>query len=189
MTQFELLTKDDAPVGALQGLDKIEKKAGFVPNLQRVMAQAPALLDGYLSLWEIFERSSLTPQERQIVLIATSVEHGCTYCVAAHSGLARLEGLSEDNLQALRNGTPLPDPKLNALRDFSVKMVDQRGWLTEEDFKAFFAAGYGRQQVLEVILGVAHKLMSNFTNHVSATPLDRPFQKDAWERPVASTIA
>ena len=124
-----------------------------------------------------------------MVLIATSYEHGCTYCVAADSGLARVEGLSEENIEALRNGTPLLDSKLSALRDLTIKLVQNRGWMGKEEVEAFFAAGYGKQQVLEVILGISHKLMSNFTNHVASTPLDKPFQKDAWEKPSAEAVA
>jgi uncharacterized peroxidase-related enzyme len=181
MIQFELFTKENAPEGAESGLMEVEKKVGFVPNLQRVMAQAPALLDGYLSLWSLFENTSLTPAEQQVVLITTSVENGCTYCVAAHTGLARLVGLSQSNLDALRKRIPLPDAKLNALRDFTAALVEKRGWASEQDFTDFLAAGYGRQQVLEVILGIAHKLMSNFTNHVASTPLDKAFENDAWD--------
>jgi alkylhydroperoxidase family enzyme len=85
-------------------------------------------------------------------------------------------------IEALRTEAPLGNDKLEALRTFTLAVVRQRGAVTADQTEAFFAAGYGQQQVLEVVLGVAQKVMSNYVNHIAHTPLDAPFQKFAWEK-------
>ena len=88
----------------------------------------------------------------------------------------------EEISEALRNETPLPDDKLEALRNFTLAVVRKRGNVTNDDLQAFYDAGYGQQQVLEVILGVAQKTMSNYVNHIAETPIDEPFKKFEWTR-------
>jgi len=82
---------------------------------------------------------------------------------------------------AIRNDLPIADSKLEALRVFTTKVVDQRGWVSEEDIQAFVQAGYNKQQIIEVILGVSVKTLSNYVNHISQTPVDDAFAKRAWQ--------
>nr|MBD3887689.1 carboxymuconolactone decarboxylase family protein [Phormidium tenue FACHB-886] len=156
---------------------------GFIPNLEGIFAQAPSLLKGSIALWELFEATSFTPVEQQVIYLSANYEHECHYCMAAHSGLAKMIGMSEDDIQALRNGTLLGDPKLQALRQFTQRLVQARGWLEDREIEAFLAAGYTQQQVLEVILGIAIKIMHNYTNHIAKTPLDKPFRPYIWSKP------
>ncbi|EAZ92871.1 hypothetical protein CY0110_22282 [Crocosphaera chwakensis CCY0110] len=100
--------------------------------------------------------------------------------MAAHSGLAKAIGMSPENIKALRNGTPIADAKLQALRHFTQQMVKARGWVEDSEIEAFLTAGYSKQQVLEVILGIAIKVMHNYTNHIAKTPLDEQFQPNIW---------
>ena len=104
--------------------------------------------------------------------------------MAAHSGLAKAIGMSPQYIEALRNGTPIPEPKLQALGHFTQQMVKTRGWVEDSEIEAFMKAGYTQQQVLEVILGIAIKVMHNYTNHIAKTPLDRQFKPNAWTKPV-----
>ena len=83
--------------------------------------------------------------------------------------------------EALRNETLLPTPKLEALRDFTLLIVRNRGFVDEADTQAFLAAGFTQTNVLEIILGVAPKVMPNYTNHFAQTPVDTVFQKFAWQ--------
>ncbi|MCG8435980.1 MAG: carboxymuconolactone decarboxylase family protein [Gammaproteobacteria bacterium] len=83
---------------------------------------------------------------------------------------------------ALREGTPIPDMKLEALRRFTAKVVQSRGFVSEQDIEDFLAAGYGNEQILEVILGVGLKTLSNYTNHFADTPVDQAFQPQAWSK-------
>jgi len=84
--------------------------------------------------------------------------------------------------EALRNEAPLNDAKLEALRTFVLIVVRNRGHVTQADLDTFYAAGYGEQQVLEVILGVAQKVLSNYTNHIAQTPVDPVFEQFSWAR-------
>ncbi len=183
MTNFTLHTADTAPESAKPLLDSAQAAFGFIPNLQRVFAESPALLEGYMTLWSIFEKSSLSPQEQQIVYLTSNFENECHYCMAGHSGLAKSVGVPDDVVTALRDGTPIADPKLQALRAFTAKVVVERGWVSEEDVTAFLDAGYTRQTVLDIILGVSVKVMSNYTNHIADTPVDDVMKANSWVHP------
>ena len=187
MPEFELLTPQTAPERARENLEKFEKKFRFIPNMQRAMSLSPETLDCYLASFDEFEKTSFTPAEKQVVLIATSIENNCTYCVAGHTGLARMAKMSPEDLEALRAGTTMPDPKLNALRNFTRQMVLSRGQMNDADVEAFLAAGFNKQNLIEVVLGVAHKTISNYVNQLVRTPLDTAFAQDKWERTTGPT--
>lgn len=177
---YTIHTKETAPEGARPFLAGAEKKFGFVPNLLGTMADAPALLKGYLTLAEIFDSTSFTPTERQIVLLATSHVNGCAYCMAAHTVIAGMQNVPEDVVKALRGNTPIGDAKLEALRIFVKEVVEQRGYPSQESLKQFLSVGYTNAQVLEVVLGIGFKTLSNYTNHLTHTPLDQNFLQAAW---------
>ncbi len=175
------LTLDNAPEQARPLLEKAKQSYGFVPNLLGVMAHAPATLEAYMTLSGLFDKTSLSPTERQIVLLAVSAENQCTYCVAAHTAIAQMQNVDADAVEAIRNGKPIPDDKLEALRRFAVEIVTMRGWPSDEVKQAFHEAGYSEAHALEVILGVGMKTLSNYTNHAAETPLDEAFAEAAWE--------
>lgn len=179
---YTIHTADNAPEGARDILEATRKTFGFVPNLLGCMANAPALLEAYTTLARIFDETSFTPVERQVVLLTVSSENRCGYCVAAHSVIAEMQRVPGDVVDAIRESRPIADTQLEALRRFAAAVVTSRGWPPQEDTNAFFAAGYGPQQVLEVVLGVGMKTLSNYTNHLAGTPLDAPFTKAAWSK-------
>lgn len=182
MNSFTIHTIETAPVEAQKLLEGSQQKYGFVPNLHGGLAESPAALQAYLDLTRLFGTTSLTLAEQQIVLIAASVENHCTYCVAAHSMIARqMVKVDQAIVDALREGQPLPDRKLEALAAFTRSVVKQRGLVSGKPLDDFIAAGYNRAQVLDVILGVAMKTLSNYTNHLIDTPLDKQFQSETWE--------
>ena len=94
-----------------------------------------------------------------------------------------MTGVSEADIQSLKNETPLANAKLEALRSFAKTLVAKRGWADESDMEAFFSAGYTRQSALDVVLAVSFKTISNYTNHIFDTPLDLAFAKQAWQKP------
>ena len=181
MTNFTIHTKETAPKESLSILESTEKAYGFLPNLIGVLAESPAGVKGYRTLMDIFDESSFTPTERQVVLLAVSRYSECHYCVAAHSTIADIQKVQQDVTDAIRNDLPIADSKLEALRVFTTKVVDRRGWVTEEDTQDFIQAGYNNQQIIEVILGVSVKTLSNYVNHISETPVDDAFAKRAWQ--------
>jgi AhpD family alkylhydroperoxidase len=180
--KFTVHTLETAAEDSKLALVHAQETFGFIPNLEGILAEAPALLKGSIALWDLFTTTSFTLIEQQVIYLAANYENSCDYCMAAHSGLAKAIGMSQDNIKALRNGTPMADAKLQALRHFTQQMVKARGWLEDKEIEAFMKAGYSKQQVLEVILGIAIKVMHNYTNHISKTPLDRQFQINAWSK-------
>lgn len=185
MPNFKIYSIQDASIAAQPLLEGALQKFGFVPNLMGSFAESPAVLQTYLNLGVLFDKTSLTPIEKQIVLLAASVENHCTYCVAAHSMIAKHMVKADPAIvDALRKLKPLPDKKLDAMATFTRAVVKQRGMVTESNLDSFINAGYTRAQVLEVVLGVTFKTLSNYANHIMHTPLDTLFQPEAWEEPV-----
>ncbi|MGR9088597.1 MAG: carboxymuconolactone decarboxylase family protein [Gammaproteobacteria bacterium] len=182
MSQFNIHSITTAPAAARPLLEGSLKKYGFVPNLHGGLAEAPAALQAYIELTALFDQTSLSPTERQVILLAASVENRCAYCVAAHSTIAgRMVRADPEIVNALRNREPLPDSRLDALATFTRAVVKNRGVVCGQTLGNFITAGYSRSQVLEVMLGVAMKTLSNYTHHIIDTPLDTAFQAEAWE--------
>ncbi|WP_186017879.1 carboxymuconolactone decarboxylase family protein [Burkholderia gladioli] len=189
MSHFPAYTIDTAPAASRATLEATKKAFGFLPNLQAHMAESPELLAGYSALWDLFSKSTLTPQEQQVVYLSANFENDCHYCMAGHSTLARMVGMTPESIAALRAGTDLPEAKLEALHRFATLVVRERGFVPEADVEAFLAAGYTRQNVLEVILGVATKVMSNYTNHVVHTEYDAFMKGNEWTKPAQAVAA
>ncbi len=180
MSIFSIHDEQTAPEASRPILEGAKAKFGFLPNLLGGLASSPAALEACVTLLEIFDKSSLTPAERQVVLLATSAENGCEYCVAAHSTIAAMLKVPDDVIEALRNGRPINDERLEALRNFTETVVKKRGWADENEVQAFLAAGFDRAQVLEIVLGVAFKTLLNYADHLIATPVDAAFAPRAW---------
>lgn len=181
MAPYVQHTEATAPEGSQPVLRAIKGKMGFVPNLMATMAEAPALVESYMTMMAIFEKTDLTPTEREIVLMTNNRLNGCTYCMAAHTTVAKMSGVDADVIEALRAGTPIADPKLEALRIFAVIINEKRGWASDEEVDALIVAGYTKQTVLEVITGTALKVLSNYTTHIVNPPLDKVFEPVAWD--------
>ena len=180
---FTLHDTSSAPPASAEILNGVQKAWGFVPNLHRVLAESPAALEAYSALWGIAEKTGFTPQERNIAYLAIIYENECTYCMAGHTNLSRMAKVDDGAIAAVREGRPIADPKLEALRQFAAKITRQRGFVSEADVVAFKAAGYDNRAVLDVLVLAATKLISNYTNHLAQTPLD-PFMKGAeWNAP------
>ncbi|WP_138470244.1 carboxymuconolactone decarboxylase family protein [Poseidonocella sp. HB161398] len=182
MAEFTRHTLETAPEASKPLVENAIAMFGMLPNLTATMAESPQLLEVYQLAHIRFQETSFTPAELNTVWLAINVEHACHYCVPAHTGIAHRMGVDPEVIEALRTEAPLPDAKLEALRGFTLAMVRGRGVVSDDEMQAFFAAGYTRKHVLEVILGIAQKVMSNYVNHVAQTPVDAPFAKFAWDR-------
>lgn len=180
MTQFPIHTLETAPEASRPFVAAANSAFGIVPNLVGEFAESPAVIEGYLSLAGAYHKSGLTPLEREIVLIAASVENACHYCVAAHTTVTQGQKLDQAVIQAVRAGGPIPDVRLEALRDFTTRVVRERGWVSDADVNRLVTAGYTAANVLEVVLGVGLKTISNYINHIAETPVDAAFQANAF---------
>lgn len=180
---FQVHTEETATELAKHILAEVKYGFGMIPNLEAVMANAPALLTAYSTSWNQFEQTSLTPIERQVVYQTANFENECDYCVPWHTYLSIKADMDPADVDALRSGTAMSAPKLEALRTFTRTLVNNRGKACHADLELFLAAGYTPQNALEVVLGLAIKTMSNFTNSIAGTPLDRAVVKYAWQKP------
>lgn len=174
---FQVHTLESAPAGSRETMAKIAEKYGFVPNLAAVFAESPGTLNALLGLLGAYdaEEIGLSPLERQVVLLATSVQNECEYCTAGHSMLAGMCGLDRGEVENLQEGRRLGDPRLEVLRQFTEAVVEKRGHASEDDIRKFLGVGFTRAQVLEVVLGVALKTLTNYVNHIAKPPVNEQF--------------
>lgn len=166
-----------APEGSKALLQSSINNFGWIPNQSAIMAEAPALLESYQTAHELFGQCSLNSTEKAVVWICTGMAHNCQYTIKAHEFIARNEGVDIKYLQALRNNEALPE-KLEKLKFFTNKVATCQGSLQAEDVTNFINAGFTHAQVLEVILGVSQKTMSNMMNSISNTEIDEVFNED-----------
>ncbi len=177
MTEFTIHTLETAPEASKPLLQNSQAAYGMIPNLHAAMAEAPATLEAYQALTRIFRETSLNTVEQNVVWMTLNGYHECHYCIPAHTAIAHGDKVDPAIIKALRAGTRLPDAKLEALRVMVLAIVDKRGRITDAEADAFFAAGYTKANLADILVGVAHKTMSNYFNHFFDTPVDAPFAK------------
>ena len=176
MINFPPHTIESAPEGSKERLQATQKKLGFVPNMLSVMAESTVALEAYQGIQATFGKSTLSAAEQQFTALVVSITNGCTYCVPVYSMFSLKNGVSEDIVNAARDGGAIDDDRYSALRDFTKAVIDKRGKVSKDDISAFLDAGFTKPQILEVIVASAFKLISNYTNHIADIPLDEPFQ-------------
>ena len=147
-----------------------------------VLAESPQALEAYTRLHELFSATTLNNDEKTVVWQTINVENECTFCVPAHTFMARMMGVDDAISTALRDETPLPTARLEALRTFTLLVVRNRGFVEDEDVSAFLAAGFTHINILEIIVGTAQKTISNYVNHLAKTPSDEKYQQFAWTK-------
>ena len=180
---LEKVTLENADEVTKPILQATKDQMGMIPNMFALMANNPAQLDAYIKTDATFRQNSgLTPKEQEVVLLSVAVENECTYCVAAHSFIGKNQsGLTDDELDTLRNKQKLADKKLEALHQFTQRMMEKRGFADESDREALFNAGYDEKTILGVVTGIGLKTLSNYFNHQAETPLDEAFATFEWE--------
>ncbi|MDX6747025.1 carboxymuconolactone decarboxylase family protein [Polaribacter sp. PL03] len=182
MTTLKIHNNETAPEESKVLLANSQKAYGMIPGLHGVLAASPQTFEAYQTLHDLFTKTSFNEEELTVVWQAINVEHACHYCVPAHTGIAKMMKVDDAITESLRNETPLENPKLEALRTLALIITRNRGHVSQEELNAFYAAGYGEQQVLEIILGLSQKVISNYTNHIANTPVDAPFKPFAWKK-------
>ena len=182
MKPFTVHDSDSAPEDAKPLLKKSKDEFGMIPNLHGVMAEAPTVLEGYQQLHELATKTSFSKEELTVVWQSINVEHACHYCVPAHTAIAKSMEVSDDISEALRDEQALPDDKLEVLRSTTLALLRNRGKLTDSEQDNFYSAGYENQQLMEIVLVMAQKVMSNYINHLADTPVDEPFKKFNWAK-------
>lgn len=175
---FTLHSQESAPEASRSELsDSLATFGGWIPNLHRVMAEAPMVLTAYKQLHTCFQKSSFNNTELTVVWQTINLENECHYCLPAHSYIAHAMKVDRDLIQSLRRGETLQNPQLQVLRETTLSLLRNRGRLSEQEVQKFKESGYGNQQLLEIVLGLAQKTISNYTNHLANTPIDDVFSE------------
>lgn len=183
---LEPQTIENAPPKARAVLEKALGQVGFIPNMYACMVNSPGLLDTYLHGYAAFRNDSgFTPQEQEVIFLTISRENGCEYCVSAHSMIADSKSKVPPAVtDAIRTGAPIPDGQLAALAKFTQRMVASRGLPSHAEVETFLRSGYTEHHILEIVLAIAVKTLSNYANHLFHTPLDPMFEAGRWHSPV-----
>ncbi len=176
------VTLENADNKARPVLDRALKEVGFIPNMYSFMVNSPALLETYLQGYGLFRKeSAFSPAEQEVVFLTISRVNECHYCVAAHSMLSdKMSGVPADVTNAIRDGKDIHDNKLRRLATFTRRMVENGGRPSRADVNAFITAGYTERHILDIILAIAVKTLSNYSNHLFHTPVDDMFKAYAW---------
>lgn len=167
-----------------------EKNSGYLPNLVRLLANAPVALETYQTVGEINGRASLSLAEREAVQITAAATHGCGFCVAGHTAVAEKKAkLDAGVIGALRDKATVPDPRLDAVARFTEAVIATRGGVADTELARFKAAGFDDQAALEVVLGVSLATLCNFANNLGKPELNPQLAAYEWKgagEPVAA---
>ena len=172
---------ESAPPAARRFLTATRDHLGYVPAGMARMAASPQIIDGFLKLSAIFDNTGLEPVTREVVVMTVATRNRCHICVAMHT--ARLAALEADPglIAALRHAEPLADRRLDAIRLFTLRVLDTAGDVGDQAWRDFLAAGYTTQNALEVVLGIGTYTMSTLANRLTGAPVDDQLAAYAWE--------
>lgn len=177
MPRIEPVDRDTAPEQTQQLLSGVQKKLGMVPNLIGTLAQSPAAAKAYLNFSQALSDGVISPQLREQIALAVSEVNECGYCLAAHCAIGNSVGLSDDQLRDARSASS-PDRKTEAALKFARAIVDNRGFVSDDDLADIRAAGFTDEAIVEVVGHVALNIFTNYFNHVADTEIDFPKAAD-----------
>jgi len=178
-------TIESPPPGVRRAMTAAQQHPGYLPAAMARMAGSPHLLDGFLKLNAIFESSTLDPVAREALVMTIATRNGCRVCVAMHTARLTALGVGSDIIAGLRTAgrpeaRPLADERLEAIRVFTLRVLDTAGEVGEQALSAFLASGYTSQNALEVVLGIGTYTMSTLANRLTGAPLDDQLSAFAW---------
>jgi AhpD family alkylhydroperoxidase len=152
--------------------DNLQKGLGMVPNLYATMAHSETALGSYLTLQS--GKTSLSKKEKELINLVVSQENDCRYCQSAHTLLGKMNGFTEEQILEIRGGSASFDTKLDALAAFTLEATAKRGHVSDETLNKFFAAGYTKGSVVDVIIAIADKVVMNYLHNLTNVPIDFP---------------
>jgi uncharacterized peroxidase-related enzyme len=181
--QLPLVEFDTATESQKELLSITKKEFRMIPNMYKAMVNNQILLKTYMDAYKSFRTlSNFSATEQEIIFLTISVENNCSYCMAAHSLIADLVSKVPPNItDAIRNGEEISDTKLKSLYEFTSIMVNKRGNPSNEDVKSFLESGYNEKHILDIILAISIKTISNYTNHIFHTEVDPAFKIREWK--------
>jgi AhpD family alkylhydroperoxidase len=185
MSRFPEYTIESAPAGSRRFMVATQDHLGYLPAATARWAASPHLLEAFGRMLAIFENGTLDPVAREVVVMTIATRNGCHICVAMHSARLTALGASPDIIAALRDAAPLADQRLDAIRMFTLRVLDTAGDVGDDALRAFLASGFTRQNALEVVLGIGTYTMSTLANRLTDPPLDDRLSAFAWSTAAA----
>ena len=180
MPNYPIHTFASAPEGSKSALEQLQQAFGVIPNVAAAIANSPKLINSLVGVFQQVHSSSLTEQEIQIVLLTDAVANSCTYAVAFHTALALQQGVSSEETGAIREKRVPTDKRFAALSILAKTLIEKRGHLSDQELDSFIAAGFTKEQILEVIAIVAASTITNYAGTIANPPLEDPFRQYAW---------
>jgi AhpD family alkylhydroperoxidase len=167
-------TRESAPADSRRAMEAATRHLGYLPAAVARLAASPQLLDGFQELSGLFEATTLGPVAREVVIMTVAVRNECHVCIAMHSGKLRALEAGEELIAALRDPRPqpLPDQRLEVLRQFTLAVLRTAGGVDDDTLRAFLAHGYTERNALEVVLGIGAYTLSTLANRLTRAPLD-----------------
>ncbi len=145
---------------------------GYLPVGVGLLATSPQLLEGFLKANALFERTTLDPLAREVLIMTIATRNGCHICIAMHTARLHALAATTETINALRDQRELDDPRLEAMRRFTLQVIDDAGAVSAKTLETFMSHGYTPQNALEVILGIGTYTMSTLANRMTRAPLD-----------------
>ncbi|OPC66469.1 alkylhydroperoxidase [Elizabethkingia bruuniana] len=171
-TQFNVPTRAEVSANNQAIFDRLQKGIGFVPNLYAYFGKNETALGDYLAFQN--RKSTLTAKEREVVNLVTSQINGCRYCQSAHTVLGKMNGFTDEQILEIRAGNASFDGKLDALAKFTASVVNQKGKVASETLETFFGAGYTEANMIDVIIVIGDKIVSNYLHNLTHLEIDFP---------------
>ena len=173
---FTTYTIENAPEASKATLESASRNFGMVPNLLGVLAESPAAIKAYTQLGSLVGETTFTTTQRHIIWLTINAYHECHYCMAGHSAMATADKVDKAVIDTARAQGVYDDPTLEALKQFTLQLLDSRGWASEKHVQSFLEAGFSKENILEILVFISHKVLSNYTNHLADTPVDDAFK-------------
>ncbi len=155
--------------------DNLKKAVGFVPNMYAFFAHSPTALSDYLTLQN--RKNSLNNKEREVINLIVSQLNGCDYCKSAHTEVGKVVGFTEEEIFEIRRANISFNTKLNALVRLTKEIVEQKGKVSDETKSTFFNEGYNTENLVDTVMTIGDKIMTNYLFALVKVPIDFPMAK------------
>lgn len=173
MNRIQAIDPKSATGKAKELLDAVQGKLGITPNMMRAMANSPAVLEAYLQFSGALAKGGLNAKVREQIALAVGQTNRCDYCLAAHSALGKMAGLTPEQIKDSRLASSV-DSRTAATLTLAKTIVDKRGLLSDADVTTARSAGLDDGAIAETVANVALNIFTNYFNHVAATEIDFP---------------
>lgn len=172
MSTINIPKREEVSVKNQAIFDNLEKAVGFVPNLYATYAHSENALENYLNLSNA--KTSLNAKQKEVVNLAVSQVNNCTYCLSAHTAIGKMNGFDDSQILELRKGQAPFDTKLDALASLSKNLTENRGAADEAIVANFFKTGWTKENLVDTIVLVGDKTISNYLHKTTNVPIDFP---------------